>query len=201
MTHLPPEQDVGNWICDVLNCHSLEESVSKAISECVIKRFSQAQEIAVQCGHLFADLQGLPASQALGSSAMQHLGKILLYFNPTNSQNPCSANGRDGVLTTECLSQDSNRGFELGSLLSLDIKIFPEKMFVMFSQLLLKEMIYQEGFVFSIGNFPYNLLAPSILPSFILSLYFLLEKGCYRVFFIEFFSLGGCVMNRGLNSI
>lgn len=132
MTHLPPEQDVGNWICGVLNCHSLEESVSKEISECVIKWFSQAQEIAVQYGHLFTDLQGLPAIQVLGSSAMQHLGKILLYFNPTNSQNPCSANGRDGVLATECLSQDSNRGFELGSLLSLDIKILPEKMFILF---------------------------------------------------------------------
>lgn len=64
MTHLPPEQDVWNWICDVLNCHSLEELVSTAIFECVITRFSQAQETTVQCGHLFADLQCLPANQA-----------------------------------------------------------------------------------------------------------------------------------------
>lgn len=76
----------------------------------------------MQYGHLFADLQGMLASQARGSSAMKYLGKILLQLNPTNSQNPCSANGRDGVLATGCLSQDSKRGFEFGSLVSLDIE-------------------------------------------------------------------------------
>lgn len=64
VTHLPPEQDVWNWIYDVLNCHSLEEPVSTGISEWVITRFSKAQESAVHSGHLFADLRGLLASQA-----------------------------------------------------------------------------------------------------------------------------------------